>query len=170
MSLNQFINPIKPLDIVVNTINGEPVETTALLYGGLSSWVSLSGTFAPSLLYRAPFISVENVKTTYNGNEYNSYKVVGSGNFINVAPIISNTTIQVKTSGLLLPTTLNETLNVSSVALRVVGGWNSEAYVTQVLSFGDSDITFDINISAPMAINDVVSLNFEVLLINDTPI
>ena len=169
MSLNQLLtNTTKPLDIVVNTINGNPpdvVDSSVQLFRGLSFISTANPNLEPSVGMKNCTISVEDKKVVIGTSTYDAKLVKGNIGFICKNAIIpAKSNFVVKTEGLNLPTTLNQQ-SYSGVCTtsNPVAYYTTDSYLSQAEVFGDTNITFTINVSDGLAVNDIIQIDFEVL-------
>jgi len=171
MSINQLINPVSPLDIVVNTINGNPpdvVDSTVKLYRGISFISTANPNLTPSIGLRNCNISVEDKRVTLNATDYDSKLVKGTIGFKCVNTSLGvNSSVIVKTENLNLPTTLNQNMMKGIITtFNPTSFYTTSAILSQAVVNGDSDITFTIILTNGLTVNtDEFVLDFEVLCV-----
>jgi hypothetical protein len=169
MSLNQLLtNTTNPLDIVVNTINGNPpdvVDSSIQLFKGLSFISTTNPNLEPSIGMKNCTISVEDKKVVIGSSTFSAKLVKGNIGFICKNAIVpAKSSVEVKTNGIGLPTELNQQVYSGVITTsNPVDYYTTSSYLSQAVMFGDSDITFTINLTQGLAVNDIFTLDFEVL-------
>lgn len=178
MSLNQLLNPVKPLDAVFGKITAENISSDSIVilatedgtdsYEAVSTQITLNNDPVLSNLILSSGEEAEKKNDPSSDNRYAVYRLEGQVSALVSVALPANSTLTIKTTGLNLVQDLQQISVNGSCLYGDKSGTLGPLLSAQ--AYGNTEATFTYKAFNALAIGEKLVFNFNVVYRRQAPI